>query len=294
MKGIIAIGVLIVMMSIFSLNSMARLRNYFKSAVSSNQTLKNMRPSLPTSMSSLNTVPIKNMLPDALQRTIQPEMLSSAYQKLQNQLPFSIKPFDLSLMVFGMMIGLPIGLMIDFNSAYNRLRKVALAAGVMKKTSFAATYPRNISGVIVPSQDELLEQLDTLADLTLSQKTFVDESHKHEAESEKGKKSQADAWLFGYVYREAIRKAINFDDIVLLYQSAFTWLHLRIQSGLKNTVADLDAEFNRIAQQETEALIVYDEKSIPVVKKYWQDLRDDLRSKFEKELEMRQKDILNK
>lgn len=292
MKRTMAITMLIITMSIVSLDGTGRLRSYFKFGTPSNQTLKKIRSSLPTSITSLNAVHIKNVLPAELQEKLQPEMLSEAYRKLENQLPISIKPIDLLLIAIGLMVGLPIGLIIDFNATYTQLRKVALITGTMKKIAFTATYPKNGSGAIIPTQDELLQQLKTLADLNLVKKAFMEESHEYELKQ--GEKSQADAWLLGYLYRQARGKSIHFEDIVLLYQSAFTQLHLRLESGLKDTVADLDTQFDWIAEQEPEVLITYDENSIPAVKKYWHDLREDLRNRFEKELEARQKKNLNK
>ena len=273
------------MMSILALNGMVRLRQRLASTTSK-PTLKKIRSSLP--VFSLNTLPLKNILPDASQQELA-ESLSGAYDILQKRLPFSIKPVDLSLMAIGIIVGLPIGLMIDFNAAYQRVRKIGLATGIIKKRSFTAAYSKNTQGIVLPARDTLLEELKDLADLDLKQKTYMDEARAHEANQQYGEKAQADAWAFGYLFRAAIEKATTFDDIVLLYQSAYHWLLLRIESGLKNTVADLNAEFDRVAKQEKEVLISYDEKSIPVVKKYWLKLQEDLRNAFKKELKLRQK-----
>jgi len=209
-------------------------------------------------------------------------------EKIQDRLPsLSISPIGVGRMTFTLMTGIPT-FAINF-TAWASYGKKLFSKIMGKKLIFTQVYQKNLLDLKQSDKDKLLVRLEKLANLSISEKKT--KQYEYEAEVSMGKEPQAEAWLFGSTYRDAIHDAETIDDLALLYEAATTWLRLRIESGLYDDVANLEIEFDRIDQQVEKIMDQYDEQSIPVAKQYVKDMRQDLKDKFVQWLDDRQKVI---
>src|SRR5438477_4168397 len=220
--------------------------------------------------------------------------ISNTYQKIETQLQsLLVSPSFLSRMAFTFMTGIPI-FVIDF-TGWAASGKKLFAQIMGKKLSFNLVYQKNPLRLTQSNKDELMIRLEKLANLSSFEKQL--KQHDYEEDVRIGKKSaeallQAEAWLFGSTYRDAIPNAETIDDIALLYESASMWLRSRIESGLYDDVANLEIEYDRIDQQAEKIIAQYDEQSIPIAKQYLQDMRQDFKDRFSQWLDERQKIIV--
>ena len=211
--------------------------------------------------------------------------LSNTYQKMEDRLQYlPISPSFLSRMAFTFMTGIPT-FFIDL-PAWASWGKKLFAHMSAKKLSFNQVYQKNPFRLEESNKDELLIRLEKLANLSVAEKEIKQNSYQEEVEL--GEKAQAQAWFFGSMYRDAIHNAETIDDIALLYESASMWLRLRIESGLYDDAHSLETELDRVDQHVEKILSKYDEQSIPTVKKYLQDLRQDYKDSFVQWFEGRQ------
>lgn len=124
------------------------------------------------------------------------------------------------------------------------------------------------------TQEELLKELQQLAALDAGQEYSLQQEYQYEVNNDG--ELQAQAWRFGRYYQEAIRNATTIAEIEMLHQAAIMWLRLQMESGLPVTIDKIKAEAARIAPKENEIVNEYDAASIPILKKYLADMKNDI------------------
>lgn len=235
--------------------------------------------------SSLSRMALQNKIPESNPhfpdiKQVQPQPLMSS------GIRSSIKPLLLTTLSWAMlgsevvMFGLLLKTLKDFWSK-SKGPVSSLGSG---KLTFAEKYHNG--NRIAQSGEELFARLEQLAALRSSQAHTLIQHHAHEEQV--GDKNQAVGWLFGNMYRYALDNARNIADIILLYEAAAEWVHLRVENGLHNTIDDLNAEFDRVMRKENEIMNLYDEKSRAMARQYLSDMRKDLSDEFIQRLDEHQ------
>lgn len=128
------------------------------------------------------------------------------------------------------------------------------------------------------TQEELLEKLEQLGNLSYGKEYSLQENYQHELEY--GDKDQAQAWLFGARYKEAMRHIQTVAEIELMYEAIVMWFRLQAQAGLLVTPEQVRVELNKLAAKESEIINAYDTQSMAVLHKYLSDMKNDLYNEF--------------